>query len=133
MRELTLVLGTIAFVAFHLFWYTRVVAYWLWEHTGGIQHYGRLTVYGTCDWAWTVPVHLPAGLAFAAGHGGMGLAFVVTGSLAAGFASAELLRACRDRPVLGPWRWRLWLFLACWVWVPVPAPVSWVCQWTVVY
>ncbi len=56
MRELALMVGTAAFAAFHLLWYTRVVALWLWELTGGIQRDGRLTAYGASDWAWTVPV-----------------------------------------------------------------------------
>src|SRR5262249_12836088 len=133
MRELAYVVGTVAFAAVHLFWYSRVVAYRLWELSGGIQHSGRWTHYGTSDWAWTVPTHLPAGLSFSAGLGGLGVLFVFVGSFAAGFAATELLLAIRHRPVLGLWRWRLWLFLAGWVWIPVPAPVSWVYQWTVVY
>jgi hypothetical protein len=120
MRELALIVGTVAFAAFHPLWYTRVVALWLWELTGGIQRDGRVTVYGTSDWAWTVPLHLPPGS-------------VLIGSLIAGFAAAELLLAWRQRPVLGRRWWRLWLFLAGWAWVPVPATASWVYQWTVVY
>ncbi|MBN9120068.1 MAG: hypothetical protein J0I06_13040 [Planctomycetes bacterium] len=133
MRELALVVGTIVFAVVHFLWYSRVVAFRPWELSGGIQHEGRLTHYGTSDWAWTVPAHLPAGLSFSVGLGGPGILFLFAGSLAAGFAAAELLLALRGRSVLGRRRWRLWLFLAGWVWVPVPAPVSWVYQWTVVY
>src|SRR4051794_2459883 len=133
MRELALLVGTVTFAVVHLLWYSRVVALWLWELTGGIQREGRLTHYGTSDWAWTVPAHLPAGLSSSAGLGGLGILFVFAGSLLAGFAATEWLLAIRNRPVLGPWRWRLWLFLAGWVWMPVPAPASWVYQWTAVY
>lgn len=127
MRELALLVGTVAFAGVHLLWYSRVVALWLWELSGGIQREGKLAHYGTSDWAWTVPVHLSAGL------GGPGLPFVFAGSFVAGFAAIELLLAIRRRPVLGPWQWRLWLFLVGWAWIPVPAPASWVYQWTVVY
>ncbi|MCE9560852.1 MAG: hypothetical protein K8U57_02245 [Planctomycetes bacterium] len=115
-------------------WQCRcVVALRLWELTGGIQHDGQLTAYGTSDWAWTVPIHLPAGILFFVGLDVVGLLFVFAGSLVAGFAAVELLLACRVRPVLGYFRWRLWLFLAGWTWVPVPASASWVYQWTVAY
>lgn len=127
MRELALTVGTVAFAAVHFLWYSRVVALWFWELTGGIRREGQLTHYGTSDWAWTVPVHLTAGL------GALGFPFVFVGSLVAGYAATELLLAIRSRPVLGPGRWRLWAFLAGWMWVPVPAPASWVYQWTVVY
>ena len=133
MRELALVVGTVAFAAVHLLWYCRVVAYRLWELSGGIQHNGRWTTFGTSDWAWTTPVHLPAGLLFHTGCLGLGLPLLFVGSLVAGFAAAGLFLSVRDRPALGAWRWRLWLFLAGWVWLPIPATASWVYQWTVVY
>src|SRR4051812_32352961 len=92
MLELALVAGAVGLAAIRLLWCTGVVALWLWELTGGIQGDGRLTAYGTSDWAWTVPVHLPVGL------GAVGFPFVFIGSLVAGFAAAEFLLACRDRP-----------------------------------
>ena len=128
MRELVLAAGTVVFSALHLAWYARVVALWLWKFSGGIRSDGRLTVYGTSDWAWTVPAHLPAGLAFHLGLGALGIPLLFAGSVVAGFAAAGLLLAGRGRR-----GWRLWLFLAGWAWVPVPAPVSWVWQWTVAY
>src|SRR4051794_23677169 len=116
MRGLALAAGTVAFAAVHLLWYARVVALWLWELTGGIQHNGQWTVYGTSDWAWTIPAHAPAGLAISVGLGGVGLLLVLAGSLVAGFAATELLLAVWARPILGVWKWRLWLFLAGWAW-----------------
>ncbi len=133
-RTLALVVGTLTFAALHLLWYTRVVALRLWELTGGIHHEEQLTAYGTSDWAWTVPIHLPAGILFFVGLDVVGLLLVFVGSLVAGFAAAELLFACRVRhSALGCSRWRLWLFLAGWAWVPVMASASWVYQWTVAY
>ena len=125
--------GTVAFAAVHLLWYARAVALWLWELTGGIHRDGRVTTYGTSEWAWTTPAHLPAGFFFRTDCGGLGLPLVFVGSLVAGFAAAELCLSVRGRPALGTWRWRLWLFLAGWMWVPIPATASWVYQWTVVY
>ncbi len=126
-------IGTLTFAALHLLWYTRVVALRMWELSGGIHHEGQLTAYGTSDWAWTVPVHLPAGILFVVDLNALGFLLVVAGSLIAGFAAAELLLAFRVRPALGCYRWRLWLFVAGWAWVPVSASASWVYQWTVAY
>ena len=128
MREQVLAAGTVAFSALHLVWSTRDVALWLWELTGGVRRYGRVEVYGTSDWAWTVSAHVPAGLAFHLGLGPPGIPLLFAGSVVAGFAAAGLLLAGRGRR-----GWRLWLFLGGWAWVPVPAPVSWVWQWTVAY
>ncbi len=133
MRELALFVGTPTFAALHLLWYTRVVALRLWELTGGIHQEGQLTAYSTSGWAWTVPIHLPAGVLFVVGLDVVGLLLVFVGSLIAGFAAAELLLAFRVCPALGRYPWRLWLFLAGWAWVPVSASVSWVYQWTVAH
>ena len=135
MREALVAVGTVAFAVSHLLWYTRVVAYRLWEVTGGIRHDGALTVYGASEWAWTVPVQLPAGLLFWVGAGPVGLALLFAGSITAGFPAASLVASLTSeaKPRLGTRAWRIWLFLAGWGWVPVPATLSWVYQWTVVY
>ncbi|VTR97520.1 unnamed protein product [Gemmata massiliana] len=133
MRELALIVGTMMFAGFHFFWYVRVVALWLWELSGGIQREGRLAVYGASDWAWTTPVHLPAGLIFASPLGVVGILPLLAGSLLAGFAATALLLAGPSRSISRTGRWRLWLFLLGWAWIPVPTPVSWIYQWTVVY
>jgi hypothetical protein len=134
-RSLIVIAGTFGLGAFHLLWYTRVVAWWLWELSGGIRQEGRLTQFGASDWSWTVPLHLPAGLLFYAGLDLLALLLVPGGSLVAGFAASSLAVAvvCRERPLLGRGWWRLWLFLAGWAWAPVPAAVSLIYQWTVVY
>ena len=100
MREL-FVIAALAGAALHFFWYTHTVALRLWELTGGVQREGRLTLYGATDWAWTVPAHLPAGLLFSAGLGGLGL-LLLAGSLVAGLAAAEFLQTCPDRRAVGP-------------------------------
>lgn len=133
MRDLFLVLGTVAFAALHVAWYARVVALRLWELSGGVRTEGRLTGYGLTDWAWTVPANVPAGAFVAAGLGPLGLPLILAGSLAAGFAAASLLVGLHDRPAFGRRGWRVWLFAAGWGWVPVPATASWVYQWTVAY
>jgi hypothetical protein len=133
MRPPALMCGTLVFAAVHLLWYTRVVALSLWDLKGGVQQDGRMTAYGASDWAWTVSVHLPAGLFFVTGLDGVGLLFLLAGSLVSGFAAAELILGSRGSHVLDAWKWRLWLFLAGWAWVPVPAAASWVYQWTVLY
>jgi hypothetical protein len=135
MREAAILLGTIAFAALHLVWYTRAIAWHLWELTGGIRQDGRMTALGTSDWAWTVPVHLPAGLLFYAGAGGPGVVMLLAGSLAAGFAAACLVIDpwCRAQSLLHSWHWRLGLFLTGWFWIPVPSRISLIYQWTVVY
>jgi hypothetical protein len=135
MRQAAILTGTIVLTALHLIWYTRVVAWWLWELTGGIRHDGIWTAFGTSDWAWTVPVHVPAGLLCSADMGGLGIAALLGGSLAAGFAAACLVVPLWNRERYGvySWCWRLGFFLASWLWVPVPARVSWIYQWTVVY
>lgn len=129
-----LISGTIAFSALHLLWYTRVVAWWLWELSGGITEDGQLTAFGATDWAWTVPLHLPAGLFFRAGSC-LALPFLLGGTLTAGFVPASIATAIleRGRPVLGRRWWRFWLLLAGWGWAPVPSTMSWIYQWTVVY
>ncbi|MBP3961022.1 hypothetical protein J8F10_37860 [Gemmata sp. G18] len=133
VRELALVVGTMAFAALHLLWYTQIVALWLWELSGGIRCEGRLAVYGASDWAWTTPVHLPAGLIFVSPLGAIGILPLLPGSLLAGFAATELLLTDPSRSISRTGRWRLWLFLLGWAWIPVPASVSWIYQWTVVY
>jgi hypothetical protein len=135
MKHLAMILGVIGFTLIHFLWYTRVVAYWLWELSGGIRQEGRLTEFGASDWAWTVPLHLPAGLTFYVNGGPLGVLLLLIGSTAAGFAAATIIGgiASRRRPRLGRCGWRLGLFLAGWAWVPVPSAISWVYQWTVVY
>jgi len=135
MRELLITLGTVVLAAIHLLWYTRVVAYRLWEASGGIQHHGEWTTLGASDWAWTVPTHLPAGVLFYSGFGPGGVLLLVAGSLMAGFGAAVFADGLMGgRPSrLSSRAWRLWLALAGWAWVPVPSQVSWIYQWTVVY
>ena len=132
--------GTLFFALVHLMWYTRVVAYRLWELSGGIRQYGLLTGYGSSKWAWTVPLHVPAGLSFYAGvnygaFNGIGLLLLFAGSLAAGFGIMAILEGIVSgrRPWLGSKHRRLWLLLAGWCWIPVPAVISWIYQWTVRY
>jgi hypothetical protein len=124
--------GTLFFALLHLVWYTRVVAYRLWELSGGIRQNGLLTEYGSSKWAWTVPLHVPAGLA---GFDGIGLLLLFAGSIAAGFGIMAILEGIVSgrRAWLGSKHWRLWLFLAGWCWIPVPAVISWIYQWTVRY
>ena len=135
MKSVVTGAGAALFAVLHLLWYVRVIAYWLWEFTGGIQQYGQLTAFGTSNWAWTLPVHVPAGLSFYAGLHGIGLLLLFAGSLAAGYGIMACLAGIvsRKRPRLGRKNWRLWLFLAGWCWIPVPAVISWIYQWTVVY
>jgi len=135
MREAAILIGSIVLAAVHLAWYTRAVALRLWELTGGIREEGQLTHFGASYWAWTVPVHLPAGLFFAADIGCLGLVLLLAGSLVAGFAAALLAAVLFSRKRYGArsWCWRVGLFLAGWLWIPVPATVSWIYQWTVVY
>jgi hypothetical protein len=126
--------GTMAFACLHFLWYSRVVAYWLWGLSGGIVEEGRLTHFGAADWAWTVPLHLPAGILFQMNAVGLGFLLILGGSLVAGFAAANLLVGFfGERQRLGFKQWRLWLFLGGWAWMPVPSTMSWVYQWTVVY
>jgi hypothetical protein len=99
MKSLAMAAGTLLFASLHLMWYVRVVAYRLWELSGGIRQYGQLTAYGTSSWAWTVPLHVPAGLSF---YGGLfGLPLLFAGSLAAGYGVMacleELLSGRRPR------------------------------------
>ncbi len=133
-HQALVVVGTVAFAVAHFLWYTRVVAYRLWEITGGIRHDGALTGYGG-EWAWTVPVHIPAGLLFWIEAGPFCLPLLLAGSVAAGFGAASLAASMTGgvKPRLGARAWRLWLFLAGWGWAPVPATLSWIYQWTVVY
>jgi hypothetical protein len=135
MREMLVTVGTLVLAAVHLLWYTRVVAYWLWEVSGGIREQGAWTAYGASDWAWTVPAQLPAGLLFRLDAGPAGVILLLAGSLAAGYGAAALAAGLVGgrRPRLGARTWRPWLALAGWAWVPVPAKLSWIYQWTVVY
>ena len=135
MKSLAMGAGTLIFAILHLLWYVRVVAYRLWEISGGIRQYGQLTAYGTSSWAWTVPVHVPAGLSFYGGLYGIGLPLLFAGSLAAGYGVMACLAGIvsSERPRFGWKNWRLWLLLAGWAWIPVPAVISWIYQWTVIY
>jgi hypothetical protein len=133
MRQAGFLILTAALTVFHLTWYTRVVAWQLWELTGGICREGRWTTLGASDWAWTVPLHLPAGLLLASRLsllsllGGLAL---LAGFLVAGYGAAALVVDLWSRRLR---YWRMALFLAGWFWILVPTKISWIYQWTVVY
>jgi len=117
-------------------WYAHDVAWMLWETSGGIMDYpDGWTHMGTKDWAWTIPIHLPAGACFAYDVKPWGIVFLFLGSLAWGWViSQTVLAYCfgQHRPC-GRYGWRLWIVFFGLAWVPVQGPWSWIWQWTVVY
>lgn len=126
--------------ALHLLWYSRVVAYYLWEKSGGIVHCSNSngtfgsTCFGAIDWAWTLPIHLPGGV-FIRWAGPLCGVLIFGGSLAWGIAVAAILYSLgmrHPRPLGRRW-WRLWVAICGLVWIPVPAQFAWIYAWTVLY
>lgn len=120
------------------------VDYELYRLAGGVHEGIGMTGYGGTEYAWVNALwalgSVAMGLADRGGAfswlGGIGLLFILIGSLAAAYSlSSTLIRAVlRIRPVFGRYRWRLWLLIAGWlIWIPVPAEYSVVYGWTVLY
>ena len=108
---------------------------------GGIQQRGSWTSFGGTDFAPTVPIHVPAGIAFFAGikthvpTGPIAIILLLAGSVTAVWCVVSFGTALfwRDRPIMGRYYWRVLGILLGWGWILVPAKMSWIYQWTVAY